>query len=324
MKLKARFIALVGLLSLLPGALAQNYPSKPVRVLTSGGPGGNNDTQTRGLAQYLGERLGQSFVVENRTGAQGVLAGDACTKSAPDGHTLCTFGNNAITWNPVLRLNMPYDPQRDLVGVAHTGFVDSIITAHPSVPANSLTELFALAKAKPGAITWASFGVNTSGAYYTEWLKRFRGINLLHVPYKTSLQAQQATIAGEVHVNSYAAGQAMVFVKSGKVKALAVNSDKRLPELPNVQTEAEAGLDLPQLRTWFGMLAPAATPRGVLVRLNSEINKLMGEKEFADKFMTRLGFSASNFDLDEFAAFLKKTRAEFEKFAKEMGLERQP
>ena len=149
-------------------AFAQVYPSKPVRILSSGGPGGNNDTQTRGLAQYLGERLGQPFVVENRTGAGGTIAGEACAKAAADGHTLCTFGVNAITWNPVMMLKMPYDPIKDLTGVAHTGWVDSIITAHPSVPASSLSELLAYAKGRPGAVSWASFGLNTSGHYYIE------------------------------------------------------------------------------------------------------------------------------------------------------------
>ena len=300
---------------------AQNFPAKPVRILSSGGPGGNNDTQTRGLAQYLGDRMGQAFVVENRTGAGGMIAGEACAKSGPDGHTLCTFGVNAITWNPALMLKMPYDPGKDLTGIAHTGFVDSILTAHPSVPANSLTELLAYAKAKPGAITWASFGLNSSGHFYTEWLRRFRDTQVVHVPYKSSILAQQAVIAGEVQVNSYAAGQAMAQIKAGKVKALSVNSDRRLPELPNVQTEGEAGMDLP-LRTWFGLLGPAGIPRDIQVKLNTEINRVMAEREFIDKFMARLGFTGTNMDVDQFAAFLRKERADFQKFATEMGLER--
>lgn len=301
--------------------IAQTFPAKPVRILSSGGPGGNNDTQTRGLAQFLGDRLGQSFVVENRTGAGGMIAGEACAKATSDGYTLCTFGVNAITWNPALLLKMPYDPGRDLTGIAHTGFVDSILTAHPSVPANSLSELLAYAKSKPGAITWASFGLNSSGHFYTEWLRRFRDTQVVHVPYKSSILAQQAVIAGEVHVNSYAAGQAMAQIRAGKVKALSVNSDKRLPELPNVQTEGEAGMDLP-LGTWFGLLAPAATPREVQVRLNTEVNRIMSDAGFIDKFMTRLGFTGANMDVDQFAAFLRKQRTDFQKFATDMGLER--
>lgn len=312
---------LAALVPVSESVLAQSFPTKPVRILSSGGPGGNNDTQTRGLAQFLGDRMGQPFVVESRPGAGGVIAGEACAKAAPDGHTLCTFGVNAITWNPAMMLKMPYDPGRDLTGVAHTGFVDSILSAHPSVPANSLTELFALARAKPGAYTWASFGLNSSGHFHTEWLRRFRDTQFVHVPYKSSILAQQAVIAGEVHVNSYGAGQAMGQIKAGKVKALAVNSDKRLAELPDVQTEAEAGMDLP-LRTWFGMLAPAAIPRDVQVRLNTEVNRIMSEPAFIDKFMTRLGFSGSSMGVDQFLAFMKKEREAFQKFATDMGLER--
>jgi tripartite-type tricarboxylate transporter receptor subunit TctC len=319
--MSCKAVACAAALVLAVPALAQNYPTKPVRILSSGGPGGNNDTQTRGLAQYLGDRLGQPFVVENRTGAGGTIAGEACVKSAPDGHTLCTFGVNAISWNPVLTLNMTYDPLKDLVGVAHTGFVDSILTAHPATPFNTLSELMAVAKAKPGYVSWASFGLNTSGHFYIEWLKKFRGTEVLHVPYKTSIQAQQAVVAGEVMVNSYAAGQAMAMIKGGKVKAISVNSDNRLPELPNVQTEEEAGMDLP-LGTWFGMLAPAATPRDVVVKLNTEINRVMNEPKFVEVYMTRLGFRGSNMSVDEFNAFLKKHRQDFERFAKDMGLQK--
>ena len=314
-------VACLAALLLAAPVLAQNYPTKPVRILSSGGPGGNNDTQTRGLAQYLGERLGQPFVVENRTGAGGTIAGEACVKSAPDGHTLCTFGVNAISWNPVLTASMTYDPLRDLVGIAHTGFVDSILTAHPATPFNSLSELMTVARAKPGYVSWGSFGLNTSGHFYIEWLKKFKGIEVLHVPYKTSIQAQQAVIAGEVMVNSYAAGQAMAMIKGGKVKAISVNSDRRLPELPNVQTEHEAGMALP-LGTWFGMLAPVATPRDVVVRLNGEINRIMAEPKFVEIYMTRLGFRGGNMSADDFDAFLRRHRADFERFAREMGLQK--
>jgi tripartite-type tricarboxylate transporter receptor subunit TctC len=312
---------LIAALILAPAVAAQNYPTKAVRILSSGGAGGNNDTQTRGLAQYLSDRLGQPFVVENRTGAGGMIAGESCVKAAPDGHTLCTFGVNAISWNPVLTLNMPYDPIKDMVGVAHTGYVDSILTAHPSVPFNSLSELMTVARAKPSFVSWGSFGLNTSGHFYIEWLKKFRGIEILHIPYKTSIQAQQAVVAGEVMVNSYAAGQAMAMIKGGKVKAISVNTDKRLPELPAVQTEIEAGMELP-LGTWFGMLGTAAIPKEVLTRLNGEINRIMAEPKFVEVYMVRLGFRGTNMNVDEFNAFLRTHRANFEKFARDMGLEK--
>src|SRR3972149_6864321 len=226
-----------------PATLAQKYPVKPVKILSSGGAGGPNDTQTRGLAQFLTERMGQSFVVENRTGAGGIVAGEICTKSPPDGYTLCTFGSGAISWTPVLT-RMPYDPIKDLTGVFHMGFSDSIINAHPSLPADSLGDLVALARAKPGYVTWASFGLTTSSYFYVQWLKKFKKVEILVVPYKTAIQAQQAVVTGEAMVNSYNAGQTIPMIKAGKVKALAINGDKRHPELPNVQTTEEAGVAL--------------------------------------------------------------------------------
>lgn len=308
--------------ALSPAALAQNYPVKPVKILSSGGAGGPNDTQTRGLAQFLTARMGQSFVIENRTGAGGIVAGEVCAKSPPDGYTLCTFGSGAIGWTPVLT-HMPYDPIRDLAGVFHMGFIDSIISAHPSVPADSLTDLVALAKAKPGYVTWASFGLTTSSYFYVQWLKKFKKVEILIVPYKTAIQAQQAVITGEAMVNNYTAGQTIPMIKAGKVKALAVNSDKRLPELPNVQTDAEAGFDLPLVRSWFGMLAPAGTPREIVVRLNSEMNRIMEDPKYAEQYVKRLGFRSTNMDVDQFNAFLRKNRADFEEFAREMGLQKQ-
>ena len=302
-------------------ALAQNYPGKPVRILSSGGAGGPNDTQTRGLAQFLGDRVGQPVVVENRAGAGGIVAGEACVKSPPDGYTLCTFGSGAISWTPVLN-TMSYDPIKDLTGVFHMGFIDSIINAHPSVPVNSLGELVDLARAKPGYVTWASFGLTTSGYFFVQWLKKYKKVDIVIVPYKSAIQAQQAVVAGEAMVNSYTAGQTIPMVKAGKVKALAVNGDNRLPELPNVQTDEEAGFDLPLVRSWFGMLAPAATPRAIAVRLNAEMNRITKDPKYDDLYVKRLGFRSANMDVDEFNAYLRKSRADFEEFAKELGLQK--
>jgi tripartite-type tricarboxylate transporter receptor subunit TctC len=308
-------------LAACPPAFAQNYPAKPARILSSGGAGGPNDTQTRGLALFLTERMGQSFVVENRPGAGGIVAGEACVKSPPDGYTLCTFGSAAISWTPVLT-HMSYDPNKDLTGVFHMGFIDSIINAHPSVPANTLGELVDLARAKPGYITWAAFGLTTSSYFYVQWLKKFKNVDILIVPYKTAIQSQQAVVAGEAMVNSYTAGQTLPMIKAGKVKALAISGDHRLPELPNVQTAEEAGFDLPLVRSWFAMMAPAATPRDIVVRLNTEMTRIARDPKYDDLYGKRLGFRPANMDVDQFNAYLRKGRADFEAFAKEMGLEK--
>jgi tripartite-type tricarboxylate transporter receptor subunit TctC len=302
-------------------ALGQAYPSKPVRILSSGGAGGPNDTQTRGLAQQLTERLGQSFVVENRTGAGGIVAGEACVKSPPDGYTLCTFGSGAISWTPVLT-HMPYDPNRDMIGVYHMGVIDSIIGVHPSVAVNTLGELITMAKAKPGSVTWGSFGLQTSGYFYVQWLRKFKGVDILIVPYKTAIQAQQALVAGEIMVNSYTAGQTLPMVKAGKVKAIAVNGDQRLPELPSVQTDEEAGFELPLIRSWFALMTTAGVPRDIVVRLNTEMNAIAKEPKYEEMYMKRLGFRGVNMDVDQFNAYLKRMRSDFEQFAKDMGLQK--
>jgi len=306
---------------LIAPSFAQNYPAKPIRILSSGGAGGPNDTQTRGLAQWLGERLGQSVVVENRAGAGGIVAGESCVKSPPDGYTLCSFGSGAISWMPVLT-HMPYDPQKDLTGVFHMGYIDSIINVHPSVPVNNLGELVALAKAKPGQVTWASFGLTTSGYFYVQWLRRYKGLDILVVPYKSAIQSQQAVVAGEVMVNSYTAGQVLSMVKAGKVKAIAVNGANRLPELPNVQTDKEAGFDLPLVSSWFAMMAPVATPRAIAVRLNTEMTRIAADPKYDELYGKRLGFRTANMDVDQFNAYLQKGRVDFEAFAKELGLQK--
>ena len=310
------------LLALVAGtAFAQAYPSKSVRILSSGGPGGPNDTQTRGLAQYLTDRLGQSFVVENRTGAGGIVAGEACVKSPPDGYTLCTFGSGAISWTPVLT-TMPYDPNRDMTGVYYMGIIDSIIGVHPSVPVNTLGELIAMAKAKPGQVTWAAFGLTTSSYFYVQWLRKFKGVEFLVVPYKTAIQGQQALVAGEVMVNIYTAGQTLPMVKAGKVKPIAVNGDQRLPELPNVQTDEEAGFDLPLIRSWFALMTTAGVPRDIVVKLNTEMRAIAKDPKYDEMYMKRLGFRRVDMDVDQFNAYLRRMRTDFEQFAKDMGLQK--
>jgi tripartite-type tricarboxylate transporter receptor subunit TctC len=304
-------------------AQAQTYPSRPVRMLLSGGAGGPNDVQSRGLAQSLGQALGQPFVVENRAGAQGTLALEACARAAPDGYTLCTGATNNITYQPVLKLSLPYEPLRDLAPVAHMGFLDVAIVVNASVPANTIDELIALSKAKPGALAWASFGSNTSSFYFMEWLRIARGANFLHVPYKSSIQSQQALMAGEVQVNLYSVGPVLAQVKAGKLKALMVTADRRSPYLPDTPTAKEAGLELP-LRTWYALFSTAGTPRDIVLRLNAEANKALAEPVMVEKYMNPLGLTASGMSQEEFAAFLWRDRDAFAQLAKLIGLKPEP
>ena len=301
-------------------ALAQPYPAKPVRVLVSGGAGGPNDVQNRAIAQILSSNLGHPFVVENRAGAQGTLALEACARAAPDGYTLCTGATNNIAYMPTLRLNLPYEPLKDFAPVAHTGFVDAGIVVHTSVPVATMDELIAYARAKPGALNWASFGANTSSFYFMESLRRTRGAEFLHVPYKSSAQSQQALIAGEVQVNLYSVGQSLAQIKAGKLKVLAVMGSKRLSYWPGAPTLHEAGVDLP-LSTWYMQFSPVGTPKDIVLRLNGEVNRMMANPQFVEKFMTPIGVSPPDaMSPEELAVFMKRMRDGFAEIAKTIGL----
>ena len=304
-------------------ALAQTYPNRPVRIiaaLTSGGPG---DVATRGAAQTLSQVMGQPFVVENRPGADGIIGGEACVKAAPDGYTLCTLDSFGISLNPVIRAKMPYDTARELTPVVHLGFLPAGIIANAAVPANSLRELFELAKAKPGSVTWGSFGLASSSHLYMEWLKNARGIAFLNVPYKGASQAWQAVLAGEVQVAVFATGPAVPQMNAGKVKVLAVNTDTRYSRLPNVPTFRESGMDL-AIVTWFGMLAPAGTPREILLRLNSEISKeFINNAALKEKFLSAAGIEVlapSGGSIEAFAEFLKREQAMYVGAVKTAGV----
>ena len=242
------------------GALAQAYPAKPVRMLVPAAPGIMQDILSRGLAEALAKGFGQPVMVDNRVGADGVIGMEACARAAADGYTLCNTMSGAIIWNPALRLKLPYDAVRDFAPVVHAGFFDSALVAHPGVPAASLQELLELVKAKPGSVNWASFGVNSTGFMYMEWLKRSSGAQFYHVPYKTQPQGLQGLMSGESHVAVYGLSSVAPLIRAGKLRALGVTSARRQDWLPDVPSFVDLGIKLP-LRTWFGYHFPAGPPR---------------------------------------------------------------
>jgi tripartite-type tricarboxylate transporter receptor subunit TctC len=294
-----------------------------VRIISGVAAGGPGDVATRGAAQVLSQSLGQPFTVENRLGAEGMIAGEACARSTPDGYTLCMFDGWQVALNPAIRTKMPYDPARDLTPVMHLGFAAAAIIAHPSVPANSLQELFALAKAKPGSIAWGSSGIASPSNLYIEWLKNARGLQFHNVPYKSALQAMQAVLAGEIQVTSYIAGQVAPHVRAGKLKALAVPTSERSPYLPEVPTFKESGMDV-ALVTWFALMAPAGTPKDIIQRVNAEIAKdLFNNPAMREKHLTKPGTLVSppaGRPPEAFAEFLKSQRELFASVVKTTGV----
>ncbi len=324
MKRIVRLVAALCALSLAAGwAHAQKYPTRPVRILVGTPAGGPGDVISRGAAQVLSKAFGEPFVVENRVGADGMIAGEACAKAPPDGHTLCTADNYAISVNPVIRSKMAYDPRRDLTPIIHFGYLAAAILVHPSVPANSLKELFELAKAKPDSIAWASWGLNSSAHFYIEWLKNARNIRFYNVPYKAASQAFPALLSGEVKVAIFAVGPASQQVKAGKVKALAVTIGRRVPQMPDVPTYKEAGLDA-DIFTWFGLFAPAGTPQDLVHRINAELAKgLVNDPAMREKFLLSQGIMIdppAGASPEEFAAMLPVERERFANIAKIAGI----
>jgi tripartite-type tricarboxylate transporter receptor subunit TctC len=298
------------------GVLAQGTT---LRIIAYAPPGGPTDTLARGMLDPLGKALGQTIVIENRVGADGIIAAEACARSTADGQTLCSTGNSMLSLNPVIRAKLPYDPVRDFAGVVHVGFFDSLLLAHPSVQANTVSQLVDLARAKPDAIVWGHFGINTTGNFYQEYLKKSRQAPFYPVPYKTTGQVLQALLTGEAQVAVYAWPNVMSSIRAGKMKPLAVTSEKRLGFLPDVPTFAEEGIKLP-LRGWFGYHVPAGTPRPMVVRFNTEIRKIMADPGYREKYLNAQGIATNDGTPEELDAFVKDTLKEMVELARFLGI----
>jgi tripartite-type tricarboxylate transporter receptor subunit TctC len=311
-----RFAAAAAGLALTAGAftadvLAQAYPSRPIRVITQFTPGGPGDVLTRAVAQATTPSIGQPFVVENRPGAEGLIALEQCRNAPADGYNLCAADSFAVSLLPVISTNMQFDPLKELAPIVHMGFLSSLLMASPTLPVNTLQELLDLAKQKPGAITFGSWGPASSPHMYMEWLKKERGINFLEVPYKAAPFAWQGFQGGEVQVAVFATGPAMGQLKAGKLKALALINPARSSVVPSVPTLREAGMPVDVL-TWFGLFTPTATPREIIQRVNAEtVKSFFGVPALVEKYLTQQAFSNAapvGGSAEAFAAFLKQDR----------------
>ena len=263
-------------------ALAQDYPSKPVRIIVPIAAGGVADIVTRVLSAKLGEDSKTTVVVENRGGAAGVPATDAVAKSPPDGYTLLTGHHGVLAILPHLQ-KLPYDPAKELVPVINMIMVPNILTVHPSVPAKDLKELIAYAKANPGKLTYASQGVGTTGHIGGELFKLSAGIDITHIPYKGAAPAQQDLVAGHVHMMFDVVPLAIAGIRDGRVRAIGLATKERASVLPDVPTMIEQGQPI-ELTAWFGIMAPAGTPKETIGWLNREANRVLGTAEVRGRF----------------------------------------
>jgi tripartite-type tricarboxylate transporter receptor subunit TctC len=246
------------LLACTLAARAENFPSRVVTIVSPYQAGGTNDIIARILAQKLAEHWGKNVIIENKPGANGGIGVVAAAKAGPDGHTLLAVASSALTINPIFYPKLPYDVGRDLAPLTRTGSVANVLVVNPAVPAENVGALIALAKAKPGGLSYASQGVGSNGQMTGELFKQRAGIDMLHVPYKGSAPAVQDLLAGQVQVMFDNLPTVLPFVRAGQLRALAVTTAQRSPELPDTPTIAESGLPGFDTGAWFALLAPKA------------------------------------------------------------------
>jgi tripartite-type tricarboxylate transporter receptor subunit TctC len=267
------------------GAAAQNWPTKPVRFLVGFAPGGSTDIVARLIAQEMGKNIGQQVVVENRPGAGSAIAAEVTAKAPPDGHTLfaCTTGVFAIM--PFLYSKLGYNYEKDLIPVTQTGSLPYIIDLHPSLPARNVKEFIALARARPGQISYASSGVGTASHLSAEYFRSVAKLELLHVPYKGTGNAMADLLAGQVVLMFDQPVSSMPMVQAGKLKVLGITSAQRFPTLKDIATVAEQGLPGFEAISWSGVCAPGGTPRALVDRIQAEVARVLKVPEIRDRLL---------------------------------------
>ncbi len=300
-------------------ALAQPYPNKPIHLIVQYPAGGAIDVLARNVAQKASTALGQAIVVENKPGASGLIAFEACAKSPADGYHLCLATGEGLSFNPFMFAKLPYDPSTDFVPVIDLVRISGVIVASSQTPFDSMTGLIEQAKRKPASINWASFGTGSNPHIYLNWIANKAKVDITHVPYKGSAQTIPALLSGESDVTYVALGFVLPLLKSGKLKALAVTTPKRLPQLPNTPTLLELGLDT-GTQNWVGIVAPAQTPMAIVNRLNAVFAKEIKEPALVDGFLSLQAFDPVGSSQEESAAFIKADRSTAQRVVQLTGI----
>ena len=309
-----------GLLALAPAvACAQAWPNKPVRWVVPFAAGGGMDVTTRTIAQSLGARLGQQFVIDNRGGAYGNIGVELAAKSPPDGYTLLMATTGNIVINPHIYTKLAFDPLRDLTPVTPAVDVINVLVVHPALPAKSVQELIALAKARPDQLNFASSGAGGSDHIAAELFKSMSGTRMVNVSYKGGAPAMIDLVAGNVEVMFATMAVAIGPIKSGRLRPLGLTSGKRFELLPQIPTIAEAGLAGYEAAFWFGVFVPAGTPREIVARLNGETRAVLQIPEVRQRLLES-GLVATGGAAEEFATFVQAESRKWATLAKERGL----
>ncbi|MEQ1774458.1 MAG: tripartite tricarboxylate transporter substrate binding protein [Burkholderiales bacterium] len=318
MNLKSIALALP-LLCVAHIAAAQNYPVKAVRLIVPFAAGGGTDLVARTLAQRLTEALGQTFVVENRGGAGGVIGADLVAKASPDGYTLVLGSPGPLTINPNLQAKMPYDTLRDFAPVSLATISPFVLTVHPALPVKNLKEFIALAKARPGQLNYGSGGNGSVSHLSTEYLKSLAQINLVHIPYKGSSLALTDTLAGQLQVMFDNLPVVLPHIKTGKLRLMGVGTQQRSALIPGALTIAESGVPGYEASTAFGVLAPANTPPAVVNRLSQEIVRILQNPETKERLAAQ-GVEAVGSTPQQYDAHLRSELAKYARIVKSAGI----
>jgi len=299
------------------GAHAQAYPAKPVRIIVPYGTGSATDALARLIAQKMSDSVGQQVVVDNQPGANGIPASAAVAKAPPDGYTLIMIAANHVV-NASLYSKLPYDTLKDFKPVLRVAFAPFILTVHPSLPANNLRELLALAKSRPGELNYASPSNGSPAHLATELLKTQTGVNMTHIPYKAAAQAQADVIGGQVPVMFIVAAAAIPQIKAGRLRALGVTTLERLAQIPEVPTIDEAGIKGFEVISWIGFAGPAGLPGDIVSKLGGEFTRIVQQPENTER-IKGLGLEISLMQAEPFAAYMAKEQARWSEVVKRAG-----
>jgi tripartite-type tricarboxylate transporter receptor subunit TctC len=310
--------AMLGMLA-APAAIAQAWPVKPIRIIVPFSPGGSTDVTARIVGQRLTEQVGQSFVIDNRPGAGGNIGADLVAKAPPDGYALLLATTGVMAINQYLYKTLPYDPERDFAPITQIGALPLVLVTTASMPARNVKELIALAKKRPGVLSFASSGVGGATHMTAELFNAASGLNMVHVPYKGSPQAIQDVVAGNVILMFDQVVSSMPQVNAGKMRALAISSAKRFPTLPELPTIAESGVPGFESVSFNGLAAPAGTPREVINRVQSEVARALNAPDMRER-MLRDGMEPVASTPEAFAAFIRSERVKWAKVVRELGL----
>lgn len=300
--------------------LAQAYPTKPVKIIVPFTAGGLADTLARGIAQELGREWPQPVVVENRPGANTIIAAEATAKSPADGYTLLMANDPTLSSNQYLYSKLPYDPVKDFVPVINVAETLQLLVAGPAFPGRTLADVIAAAKAKPDQISYGTFGAGSKAHIDTEAFARQASVTLLHVPYKGVADVVPALLSSQIQIAITGVPPVLPLVQSGQIRAIAIAAPKRSSILPNVPTFTEAGLKDFNASAWFGLVAPAGTPRAVVDKIAADVSRIIVRPDFQKKYVSGVGLELLNQGPDQFAAFLQKDRQAYAAYIKNINV----